>query len=81
VAHSLGCALVAHLSQSAVCAIGGALLVAPADVDNVDLAGGLVRSFAPMPQGRLPFPSLMAASRDDSFMDVERARALARVWG
>ena len=50
VAHSLGCALVAHLASRPIAArIAAALLVAPADVDSPDRTPPETRSFAPMP--------------------------------
>lgn len=82
VAHSLGCALVAHLAQiSGGRGIGGALLVAPADVNREGPAGRLLTGFSPIPRQRLPFPSLVVASRDDPYVEIERAEAFARGWG
>ena len=34
-----------------------------------------------MPTSRLPFPSIVIASRDDPYVDFRRARALANSWG
>ena len=52
VAHSLGCALVARWVRVAqrhrYSAVKGAMLVAPADVDDVDRTPDVVRSFAPI---------------------------------
>jgi predicted alpha/beta hydrolase family esterase len=82
VGHSLGCALVAHLAwRRPDLAIGGALLVAPADVDDDDRVPRDVRDFAPMPLARLPFRSVVVASTNDPYMELERARALAQAWG
>jgi predicted alpha/beta hydrolase family esterase len=82
VAHSLGCALVAHLAAvTGGRGVDGVLLVAPADVDGDTPAGKSLRGFAPMPRRRLPFPSLLVASRTDPFMTIERAEAFARSWG
>ena len=82
VAHSLGCALVAHLAAiTGGRGVGGALLVAPADVDCDTPAGRLLEGFSPMPRQRLGFPSLVVASRDDPFVTIERAQAFARFWG
>jgi len=79
VAHSLACALVAHWARAGTTArVAAALLVAPADVDAriVEL-----RSFAPMPLERLPFPSWLVASENDPFVALDRARSFARAWG
>ncbi len=82
VAHSLGCALVAHLARvSGGRGIGGALLVAPAEVNRKGPAGRLLTGFSPVPRQRLPFPSTVAASRNDPFVGLEQARAFAHGWG
>lgn len=82
VAHSLGCALVAHLAQvTGGRGIGGALLVAPADVNREGPVGRLLTGFSPIPRQRLPFPSTVVASRNDPYVEIERAQAFARGWG
>jgi predicted alpha/beta hydrolase family esterase len=82
VGHSLGCALIAHLAwRRPDLAIGGALLVAPADVDDDDRIPRDVRDFAPMPLARLPFRAAVVASTNDPYMGLERARTLAKAWG
>ena len=80
VAHSLGCIAVAHWATTTRRRARGALLVAPCDVDRPVLAGAL-RDFAPLPREKLDFPSLIAASTDDPYLEVERARDLAHDWG
>ncbi|MBC8130306.1 MAG: alpha/beta hydrolase [Rhizobiaceae bacterium] len=82
VAHSLGCALVAHLaSRPSAAHVGGALLVAPADVDVLSNDITDFATFAALPRGELPFPSILVASRDDPFMRYARAEAFAAAWG
>lgn len=82
VAHSLGCALVCHLAQvTGGRGVRAALLVAPADVNREGPAGRLLIGFSPIPRLRLPFPSLVAASRDDPYVAIDRAEAFARSWG
>lgn len=82
VAHSLGCILIAHAAlRMPEIKIGGALLVAPADVEsNID-AFPQLRNFAPMPTASLPFPSIVVASSNDPFMSLQRAETLATAWG
>ena len=81
VAHSLGCALVAHFARiSGGRSVAAALLVAPADVDAETHHGRNLAAFAPMPQEPLAFPSLVAASRNDPFVRFERAEAFAKDW-
>ncbi len=82
VAHSLGCALIAHLARVRPnLRIEAALLVAPADVDARPCRAEQLRSFAPMPLERLPFRSAVVASSDDPFMTIGRAREVAQAWG
>jgi predicted alpha/beta hydrolase family esterase len=79
VGHSLGAILIAHLAaEHPDLPIGGALLVAPADVDVA--RDRFVAGFAPLPSRPFPFPSILAASRNDPWMSFERARILARIW-
>lgn len=80
VAHSLGCIAVAHWAAATRRPVAAALLVAPCDVDRPDVASTL-RGFAPLPREKLDFPSLIAASTDDPYLEVERARDLAHDWG
>ena len=82
VAHSLGCALVAHLASRPIAArIAAALLVAPADVDSAERTPPETRSFAPMPMAPLPFPATVVASQDDPYVTLARAQAFAAAWG
>ena len=81
VAHSLGCALVAHRVKAGGGGIKAALLVAPADVEVLALTVEVVQSFAPMPLIPLPFPSVVVASSDDPYVTPGRAAAFARAWG
>lgn len=83
VAHSLGCVAVARWAASApagrTAAVRGALLVAPADVDNADVPA--LVGFRPVARERLPFPSLVVSSTDDPWVTAERARGFAEAWG
>ena len=80
VAHSLGCALVGHLAAiRGARGIAGAFLVAPADVNRQGPAGRLLEGFSPIPRARLPFPSMVVASRDDPYVEIDRAQAFARL--
>ena len=82
IAHSLGCALVANLVRRCPdLPIQGALLVAPADVDDRSWTPPGVAAFGPMPTTKLPFPSIVVASRNDPYVAFERARHFAQSWG
>jgi hypothetical protein len=79
-AHSASCALVAHWARRTRSAVRGALLVAPSDVEAPTYPQG-PRGFKPMPLDRLPFPSIVVASDDDTYVTPARARAFAAAWG
>lgn len=84
VAHSLGCLAVAwwaaQASPDSLSKIRGALLVAPPDVDHVQ-AHRLLRPFAPAPPSRLPFPSMLVASRTDPYAAFAGLAKIAGEWG
>jgi predicted alpha/beta hydrolase family esterase len=84
VAHGLGCHAVAWWAEYERPLYGnpvvGALLAAPPDVDRADVGARLAR-FAPSPRSPLPFPSYLAASRDDPACDLHAAQLLASDWG
>jgi serine hydrolase len=80
VAHSLGCLAIAHGVGGAALPIHGALLVVPPDVERPDFPP-VVEGFAPIPRERLPFPSIVVASRNDPFSEFARTEALAAAWG
>ncbi|WP_454764166.1 RBBP9/YdeN family alpha/beta hydrolase [Cupriavidus campinensis] len=74
VAHSFGC--LATLRQAALdpSGIAGALLVAPADPDKFGVG-------ALLPASRLPFPTILIASRNDPWMHQRTAFAWGTLWG
>lgn len=81
VGHSLGCiTIVRRVAMTGPHGIAAALLVAPSDVES-PAAPAVIRSFAPIPLERLPFPSLVVCSEDDPLLGVDRGRALAAAWG
>jgi predicted alpha/beta hydrolase family esterase len=83
VAHSLGCHAVAWWNEyerpSAEGPVQGALLVAPPDVEE-HAADARMARFAPVMRTPMPFPTIVAASRDDPRISFVRARWLARIW-
>lgn len=81
VAHSLGSILVARLATSSVAPlVGGALLVAPADIERTSTLHARNYEFGTLPTGPLPFAALVVASRDDVYMSLAKAQALASAW-
>jgi predicted alpha/beta hydrolase family esterase len=80
VAHSLGCALVAHAAERQRAKIAGAFLVAPADVDDPTRTPEATRDFAPLPRKPLGFAACVIASSDDPYIALPRAAQLAEHW-
>ena len=81
VAHSLGAILAARLATSAVAPlVGGVLLVAPADIERAASLHARTYEFGTLPTSPLPFPALVAASRDDIYMPHAKAQQLSRLW-
>ncbi len=80
VAHSLGVITVVHWAARARRPIQGALLVAPPDLDHPEVPSSC-RGFAPTPRQRLPFRSILVASRDDPYASFEYSEQMARDWG
>jgi hypothetical protein len=87
VAHSGGVVMLAHWARMTRRAVQGALLAAPPDFEAPmpvgypsldDLRAG---GWLPVPRQRLPFPSIVAASRNDPLASYERVVELARGWG
>jgi predicted alpha/beta hydrolase family esterase len=86
-AHSAGVMIVAHWARRHRRAIKGALLATPPDLES-PLPGGYPtqdvlqqNGWLPAPRMRLPFPSIVAASRNDPLGNIERISALAAAWG
>jgi len=80
IAHSAGCALAAFWAAATTLRIRGALLVAPADTEAESYPLG-PKGWRPLPLVRLPFPSIVVASSNDSFATLDRAQAFADSWG
>lgn len=87
VAHSAGVLMVVHWASRYNRPIKGALLVAPPDMaaqwpENYPTPDSLrANDWEPMPSGRLPFPSILAASSNDYLASFEAASRMAVAWG
>lgn len=86
-AHSAGALMVANWALAPTRKIRGALLVTPSDVEN-PLPPGYpafddlkANGWTPIPRQMLPFPSIVAASRNDPLAQFEKSASLARAWG
>jgi len=87
VAHSGGVIMTVHWAKQTQRAVRGALLATPPDferampaeyptIEEVRAGGWL-----PVPRDRLPFSSIVAASRNDPLGRFARVAELARDWG
>jgi len=87
VAHSAGVMITVHWAKQHDRPIHGALLAAPADLESPLPEGypaqDVLRAngWLPTPRGRLPFPSIVAASTNDPLGRYERVAELAAAWG
>lgn len=80
ITHSLGGIALVHWAKKFRRIIKGAMIVAPPDVENPYEDLGL-ESFAPIPLGELPFPSILVASANDPWATVSRSQYFADCWG
>ena len=87
VAHSAGVMITVHWAQTHQRPIHGALLATPADLESPMPAAYPTmdtlrdNGWLPVPDGRLPFPSVLAASSTDPLCSAQRAAQLASCWG
>ncbi|MEF2550587.1 alpha/beta hydrolase [Aurantimonas sp. A2-1-M11] len=81
VAHSLGVAAAVQAVPQFRNRISGAFLVAPPDVGNESIRPRHLMTFGPYPRDPLPFPSVVIASRNDTFSSLDSAEDIAAAWG
>lgn len=85
-AHSAGCLMVAHWALNPSRKIKGALLATPADVESPlppgypSFADLNANGWVPIPRAPLPFPAIVAASRNDPLAGFEKGAELAAAW-
>lgn len=80
VAHSLGCLLLAHWARFTRFTIKGALLVAVPDPEGANFPGA-AQGYAPVPDTRFGFPSIVIASSNDPYASLEFSHKCASAWG
>jgi predicted alpha/beta hydrolase family esterase len=84
VGHSLGVITIAHAASQIVEAaqqrVAGAFLVAPPSAPKLRAIEAVDPAFANIPQGPLPFPAVLIASRDDDYATFAESEALAQAW-
>ncbi len=87
VGHSAGVLMLVHWANQHQRPIKGALLVAPPDLDGNWPAGYpspeslRENGWDPLPKGKLPFPSILAASSNDYLASFDAATRMAAQWG
>ena len=80
IAHSVGALAVAHAaSRLRSLDVRGAFLVAPPE--DAALRMLLANPWPATPRDRLPWPSVLVASRTDPWASPEHSRELAEAWG
>lgn len=87
VAHSAGVLMVVHWAARYDRPIKGALLAAPPNLEASWPVGYPTpqslrdNGWAPLPEGPLPFPTIVAASTNDHLASLESVTQMARNWG
>ena len=76
IAHSLACVLVAHWAAKTKCKIKGALLVAPPNPDGPNFPKEAI-GFSPLPLKPFTFPSIVVASTNDPYGNLDFAQTCA----
>jgi predicted alpha/beta hydrolase family esterase len=80
IAHSVGALAVSHAaSRLGSLDVRGAFLVAPPS--DAALLTIVTEPWPATPRARLPWPSLLVASRTDPWASAEHSRELAEAWG
>jgi uncharacterized protein len=82
IAHSLGGLAVVHVAPSLVPeSVAGAYLIAPPSDASIATLPRVDSAFLPTPMRKLPFPSVLVASRTDPYSSLADAEARAAAWG
>jgi predicted alpha/beta hydrolase family esterase len=87
VAHSAGVLVAVHWAARFRVPVLGALLATPPDLatplppEYPSLEVLAEHGWWPVPMRRLPFPSIVVASSNDTLSDPTRVRAMADAWG
>ena len=80
VGHSLGVITIAHVADKIAGRVVGAFLVTPPSANVLRTLEMIDPRFADIPQGSLPFPAVLIASRDDAYATYEDSERLATAW-
>jgi len=79
VGHSLGCPTIAQWATQFNKKIKGALLVAPPDIESFQKISK-VKLFETVPSDKINFPTIVVASTNDHWAEIEIAELYARNW-
>ena len=71
---------VAHAAHRISERVVGAFLVAPPSAAVLRTITEVDPAFADFPEGPLPFPAVLVASRDDPYCSYEDSELLAKAW-
>ena len=80
IAHSLACLLVAHWAARSSLTVKGALLAAPPNPDGPNFPK-VAAGFSPLPGKPFTFPSIVVASANDPYGNIEFGKSCAAAWG
>jgi uncharacterized protein len=80
IAHSLGCATIAHWAEKYNRKIKGALLAAPSDIE-APVYDFPATGFSPIPVSKINFKTIVVASANDPWVSLARAKYFAGNWG
>lgn len=91
VAHSLGCIAVVEWANQYANDVKGMLLVAPPDLEAIVKSDTpsvidtslvqLAKQWLPVPNRKLPYPSILVASSTDQYTTIINSQKLAKNWG
>jgi predicted alpha/beta hydrolase family esterase len=81
IAHSLGVIAAVHAASRGGVQVKGAFLVAAPSEKRLAAVAEADPAFRPYPREKLPFPTVLVASRDDPYSDFAHSEALAGDWG
>ncbi|EJF81771.1 RBBP9/YdeN family alpha/beta hydrolase [Bartonella doshiae] len=81
IAHSLGVPTAIHATIQHAEKVCGAFFVAPPNVEDKKICPQHFQTFGPYYRGKLPFSSVVIASRNDEFCQFSVAENLANDWG
>jgi uncharacterized protein len=80
IGHSIGCMAIVKWFEKFGHIIKGVLLVAPSDSER-DGYPSYISGFVPIPIFKMPFPTIVVASKNDHVTEIVRSKEFAHNWG